>query len=97
MKRRAAQSPACFDVGDKTLYFKDDDEYGTEVIVVQAYGLYSVLDEAGAYLSAQDGKRINYQSGYVVGRKGSERKRHALRGISSATKKAKSMTLKRGK
>ena len=73
MKKRAAQSPARFDVGDTALYFDDDDEeYGTQVSVVEAYGLYAVLNEAGAYLSAANGKRINYQSGYVVKRKGAE-------------------------
>lgn len=50
----------------------DCEEYGTQVIVVQTYRLYAVLNDAGAYPSAAAGKRINYQSGYVVGRKGSE-------------------------
>lgn len=66
MKKRAAQSPACFDVGDKALYFKeDDDEYGVEVTIVQPYAMYSVLTEDGAYI-AENGKRVNYMFGYVI-------------------------------
>lgn len=73
MTKRASQSPACFALGDTVLYFADDDEeYGAQVNIVQAYGLYVVSDDSGAYIAA-DGGRVSYQSGYVVGRKGSER------------------------
>lgn len=78
MKKRAAQSPACFDVGDKALFFEDDDEYGAEVTVVEPYAMYSVLSDTGAYISAKDGKRVNYQYGYVVKQKGSEHSFFAL-------------------
>lgn len=67
-KKRAIQSPACFDVGDKALFFEDDDEFGAEVTVVEAYAMYSVRSKTGAYV-AEDGARFNYQFGYVVKRK----------------------------
>ena len=71
MKKRAAQSPACFEVGDTVLYFAADDDYGSEVRIVHAYGMYCVGDDAGAFISAS-GHRVMYQSGYLVRVEGSE-------------------------
>jgi hypothetical protein len=66
MRKRAAQSPACFEVGDKALVFYGNDEYGTDVVVTDGYDLYCVMDKEGRFVSAKSGERVKYQFGYGV-------------------------------
>jgi len=68
--KRMTVSPACFSVGDKALFFSAGAERGVEVTVVRGYGLHTVRDPAGPYVSRSSGKRINYLLGYVVARSG---------------------------
>ena len=70
-RQLAAESPACFDVGDEALYFEDEDaEYGAKVTVVKGYGLHSVECEDGRYVSGKDCVRFSYLFGYAVQKKG---------------------------
>lgn len=71
MKKRVAQSPACFDVGDTALYFSDDAEYGQKVTIVGGYELYCVACEDGPYMDS-NGQRLKYKRGYVIKRHGSD-------------------------
>lgn len=64
--KRAAQSPACSDIGHKVLYFADDnDEYGQEASVVGGYQMYRVTHAEGIY-GKSDGDRVSYRFGYVI-------------------------------
>ncbi len=70
-RQRMAESPARLEVGERVLCFTDWSEYGSEAEVVQGYGLYGVVSKQGAFVR-DDGKRIDYQYGYVIS-KGGER------------------------
>ena len=68
-QKRAAASPACFEVGDTVLYFYDADEYGEQATIVGGYKMYVVLSDNGPHIS-DDGKRVEYRYGYMVKTKG---------------------------
>ena len=71
MRNRAAQSPACFDVGDAVLYFSDDAEYGQKATIVGGYEMYSVTCEDGPYMDSK-GQRLEYKRGYAIKCNGSD-------------------------
>ena len=65
--RRRAQSSACFEVGDKALYFPggDYDYEGYEANIVETYKMYPVTEPDGAYIDS-NGARFDYKFGYVI-------------------------------
>ncbi len=65
MKKRAAESPARFQVGDTALYFNQDNEYGQRATVVGEYKLWQVATEFGPYINDK-GERSEYKPGYVI-------------------------------
>jgi hypothetical protein len=72
VQRRQAAASARFQIGDRVLYFRGDDEYGGEATIIGDYRMYSVTDDAGPYITRDD-IRLAYRYGYVIQRKGAER------------------------
>lgn len=73
VKRRRIAASACFRVGDRVLYFGDDEEYGEKAVIVEGYGMYPVADDDGPYIDSH-GDRLAYRYGYsirVIGQSGS--------------------------
>lgn len=71
IKKRAAQSPACFDVGDAVLYFCDDAEYGQKATIVGGYDMYAVTGDDGPFIDGK-GQRLEYKRGYAIKCNGSD-------------------------
>lgn len=71
VQRQQALSSACFAIGDSVLYFRDDDEYGREAIIVDGYRMYSVTGDDGPYIT-KEGKRLEYRYGYAIKLKNSD-------------------------
>jgi len=67
MRRRMAESPVQFNVGDECLFFhgESDDEYGHKVKIIGTFGLYFVSCKDGQFIKA-DGARGEYRRGYCV-------------------------------
>ena len=70
-RQRMTESPALLAVGERVLCFDVRSEYGFDVEVVKGYNFYSVASAQGSFVQA-DGKRLEYQFGYVV-KRGDER------------------------
>jgi hypothetical protein len=67
VRQRMTESPARLSVGERVLCFDDRSEYGFDVEVVKGYNFYSVASAQGSFVQ-DNGKRLDYQFGYVVKR-----------------------------